>query len=138
MWHLYASNHLHAFLSLFLLFEQFALPGDVAAVAFGGDVFPHGGDGFAGDDLAADGSLDGDDEKVGRDDVLELPCQNTAVGFRFVAVDDGGERLDGIAGDEHVHLDHFRGAVAGVFVVHRAVAAGHGFEAVVEIDEDFR
>jgi hypothetical protein len=34
-----------------LFFEQFALSGNVAAVAFGDDVFAHCFDGFAGDDL---------------------------------------------------------------------------------------
>jgi putative addiction module antidote len=42
------------FLPLFLLFQQLALAGGVAAVAFGGDVLAQGRDGFAGDDLAAD------------------------------------------------------------------------------------
>ena len=43
-------------------------------------------------------------------------------------MDDAGERVDRLAVDEHVQLDHVRGAVAGVFVVHRAVAAGDAFE----------
>ncbi len=34
-----AADGLHALLALFLLFEQFAFAGNVAAVAFGGDVF---------------------------------------------------------------------------------------------------
>src|SRR5665213_1098019 len=54
----------HLLLALFLLVEELALAGGVAAVAFGGDVLAQGADGFAGDDLAADGGLDGDDEKV--------------------------------------------------------------------------
>src|SRR5688500_20380588 len=37
-----------------------SLAGDVAAVALGGDVLAEGVDGGAGDDLAADGALDGD------------------------------------------------------------------------------
>jgi len=126
----------HLGFALLLLLEEFAFAGDVAAVAFGGDVFAHGGDGFAGDDLAADGGLDGDDEHLGGDDVLEFFAEVAAVGGGLFGVDDGGEGLDGFAGDEDVHLDHLLGTVAGVFVVHGAVAAGHGLELVIEIDED--
>ena len=72
------------------------------------------------------------------DHILELGRQRTAVGLGLVAVDDGRESLDRITGDEHVHLDHFRGAIAGVLVVHRAVTTGHRLELVVEIDENFR
>ena len=82
--------------------------------------------------------MDGDDEEVRRDDVLELGGERTTVSLGLVAVDDGGKCLDRIAGDEHVHLDHLRSAVAGMFIVHRAVTAGHRLEAIVEIDEDFR
>ncbi len=64
--------HLHLLFPFLLLLEQLALAGDVAAVALGGDVLAHRGDGFAGDDLAADGGLDGDDEELVRDDFLEL------------------------------------------------------------------
>ncbi len=50
----------HPFFAFFLFFQQFPFAGDVAAVAFSGDIFPHGTDGFAGDDFSADGGLDGD------------------------------------------------------------------------------
>jgi len=99
-----------------LLFEEFALSGDVAAVAFCGDVFAHGRDGFAGDDVSSDSGLDGDDEHLGGDDFFELGGEFAAAVDGFVTVDDGGEGFDGIAGDEHVHFDHLGGAVAGVLV----------------------
>ena len=47
----------HPCLALFLFFQQLFLARDVAAVAFGGDVLAQRGDGFAGDDLAADRGL---------------------------------------------------------------------------------
>src|SRR5690606_28968782 len=62
----------HAGFALLLLFEQLALARGVAAIAFGGHVLAHGADGFAGDDLAADGGLDRDDEEVRRDQFLQL------------------------------------------------------------------
>ena len=80
--------------------------------------------------------MDGDGEHLGGNHFLELGGEFAAAGLCFVGVDDGGKGFHGFAGDEHVHLDHFGGAVAGVFVVHGAVAAGHGFESVVEVDED--
>ena len=42
-------------LALLLLLQQFFLARNVAAIAFGGHVLAQGGDGFAGDHLAADG-----------------------------------------------------------------------------------
>lgn len=127
----------HLGFALLLLLEEFALSGDVTAVTFGGDVLAHGRDGFPGDDLSADGGLNGDDEHLGGDDVFEFLGEVAAVGGGFVGVDDGGEGFDRFAGDEHVHLDHLLRAVAGVLVVHGAVAASHGFELIVEVDEDF-
>ena len=126
----------HFCFPLFLLLEELALSGDVAAVAFGGDVLAHRGDRFAGDDIASDRGLDRDDEHLGGDDFLEFGGEVAAALDRFVAVDDGREGLDGFRGDEHVHFDHVGGAVAGVFIVHRTVAFAHRFKAVVEVDED--
>ena len=68
----------HPLLALFLLVEELALAGDVAAIAFGGDVLAQGRDGFAGDDLAADGGLDRDLEHMARDQVLQLLAHGAA------------------------------------------------------------
>src|SRR5712664_3143653 len=57
--HLDPSHLFHALLPFLLFLQQFALAGDVAAVALGGHVLAHGLDGLAGDDAAADGRLDG-------------------------------------------------------------------------------
>ena len=51
------ADALHAALAFFLFFEKFAFAGNVAAVAFGENVFADGGDGFARDDAAANGGL---------------------------------------------------------------------------------
>ena len=45
------ADALHPLLAFLLLLEQLALAADVAAVAFGEDVFAPGADRFAGDDL---------------------------------------------------------------------------------------
>ena len=52
-----------------------------------------------------------------------------------VAVDDDGERVDGVAADENVHLDHGRDPGAGQVVVERSVAAGDGLQLVVEVED---
>src|SRR3954465_7873800 len=48
----------HLLLAFLLLFEKFSFAGDVAAVAFRGDVLAQRAHRLAGDHLAADGRLD--------------------------------------------------------------------------------
>src|SRR5437660_12676965 len=50
---------LHPSLAFFLFFQQFALSGDVAAIAFGQDVLAHGGHALTCDDFSTDRRLDG-------------------------------------------------------------------------------
>ena len=52
-------------------------------------------------------------------------------------MDNRSERVDRFAVDHDVELDQFVCAVSGVFVIHAAVAAGDGFQFVVEVDQDF-
>ena len=47
----------HALLSFFLFLKEFALAGDVAAVALGGHILAHLLHGLARNDLGADGGL---------------------------------------------------------------------------------
>ena len=131
------ADALHALFAFFLLFEELALAGDVAAVAFGDDVFADGGDGFAGDDLGADGGLDGDLEHLPGDELAHFADEGLAAVVGGVAVDDDGEGVDGVAADEDVHLHHGRDPGAGEGVVEGGVAAGDGLEAVVEVEDDF-
>src|ERR1035441_4233163 len=63
---------LHAFLAFLLLFQEFALAADVAAITLGGYVFAQRANGFAGDDFAADSGLNGDRILLARDDFLQL------------------------------------------------------------------
>ena len=81
---------LHALFAFLLLFQELALAGDVAAVAFGGDVFADGFDGFSRDDLAADGGLEGNFEKVAGDFFLEADQELSAAGLGLFAVDVDG------------------------------------------------
>ena len=64
-------DQLHALLALFLLFEQLAFAGYVAAVALGGYVLAIGFDGLAGDYLGSDSGLQRYLEHVAGDFLLE-------------------------------------------------------------------
>lgn len=75
---LYPTDLLHAFLTFFLLFKQFAFSADVAAVALCGNVFANGLDGLTGYYLGADGSLDGDVKLLARDEFLEFLTHSSA------------------------------------------------------------
>jgi len=89
-----------------LFFEELAFAADVTSVAFGDDVFAQGGDGFARDNFGSDGGLDRDLEHLARDKLAHLGDQGAASVVGEVAVDDDGERIDGVAADEDVELDH--------------------------------
>ena len=121
------ADALHALFAFFLFLEEFALAGDVAAVALGDDVFADGGDGLTGDDLGADGGLDGDLEHLAGDEFAHLGDEGFAAVVGGVFVDDDGEGVYGVAADEDVHLDHGRDPGAGEGVVERCVTAGDTF-----------
>src|SRR5436190_10288548 len=63
---------LHSFLACLLFFEELALAADVAAVAFCQHVLAQRLDGFARDDIRADGRLDGHVEHLPADDFAHL------------------------------------------------------------------
>ena len=65
-----AADALHPLLPLGLPLQQLALPGDIPALALGGDVLGHRPDRLTGKHLAADGGLDGDLEHLARYQVL--------------------------------------------------------------------
>src|SRR5689334_10739046 len=79
---------LHLLFALFLFVEKFALPADVTAIAFRGDVLSHFANVVAGDDLAADRGLDRDLEHLRRNDLGELFAELAAFAFGFLAVHD--------------------------------------------------
>ena len=87
-----------------LFFQEFAFPRDVAAVALGGDVFPKGADGGAGDDLAAHGPLDGDLELLFGDFILEAVADPDAPLPDPVLVDDHGQGVQLLAVHQDVEL----------------------------------
>src|SRR5438309_8904800 len=64
------ADSLHPSLAFLLLFQQFAFPGYVTAIALRQDVLPHRWDRFTRHDLAADRGLDRNLVHLARDDRL--------------------------------------------------------------------
>src|SRR5499426_2635495 len=107
--HFHFADLLHALLTLLLLLEELALARDIAAVALGGHVLAHGLDRFPGDDPAADGGLDRDLVELAGDHRPQLLGQGFALLVGLLPVDDDGERVDRVAVEQDVELDHVRG-----------------------------
>jgi len=91
-----AADRLHPLLAFLLLLEQLVLSRDVAAVELGGHILAIGLHRAAGDDLAANGSLDRYFEVLARDEFLELLGHLAAVLVGLVLVYDRTESVDRI------------------------------------------
>src|SRR3989449_3988835 len=118
------SHLLHPLLSFFLLLEQLALARDVAPVALGGHVLAQRADRLAGDHLGPDRGLIHDLEQLARDQLPQLLGDLLAPLVRLVAVDDDGERVHGVAVQQHVELHEIGGGGLEGIVVERRGAAG--------------
>src|SRR5262249_14315795 len=130
---LHLSELAHPLLSFLLLVEELALTGDVAAVAFRGDVFAQRTDRLARNHLAADRRLDRNLEEVARNEVLEFLAHRPAARLRALAIDDDGKRIDGIAIDEDRHLDEVALFVTLDVIIEARIAAADRFEPIVEV-----
>src|SRR5258705_10687760 len=131
------AKRFHSFFAFLLFLEQFAFARDIAAITFGGNVFAQGADGFASDDFATDGPLDGDGILLAGDYFFQFGGQGSATALGLITMDDAREGVHRLAVHEHVELHHVRRLVAGVFIIHRSVTAGNAFDSVVEINENF-
>src|ERR1700677_3066916 len=133
--HLDPADVLHLLLALFLLLEQLALAGDVAAVALGQHVLALGLDRLAGHDAPADGGLDRDVEHLARNELPQLLGHLAPVGVGRGPVHDGREGVDRCMVDEDVHPHQVaRGVVLGL-VVEAGVALGPALQLVEEVDD---
>ena len=112
------ADFLHAFLAFALLVKKFAFAGDVAAVAFGENVLAELADVFTGDDLAADGTLDGDFKHLRRNGFAEAFTNHAGACDGAVRMADGGKGVNGFAVDENFKLDGWGGFVAIRIVIH--------------------
>src|SRR3954470_22966147 len=93
LWNIDRAEGFHALLAFLLFLKELSLSGDVTTVAFGSNVLAHGADGFTGNNLPANGGLNGDLILLGGNDFLELGCQRAAAGLGFVPMHDAGKRV---------------------------------------------
>src|SRR4026208_1142161 len=116
------TDPLHPLLAFFLLLEELALAGDVAAVALGQHVLAHRPDRLAADDMRADCRLDRHFEHLPRDQLLELLDQRLPDPEGLGPMDDPGEGGHRLAADHDVELHQFAGPIAQVRVVEAGIA----------------
>src|ERR1700687_655579 len=131
------ADALHALFAFFLLFEEFALAGNVAAVALGQNVLADGRNRLAGDHSAADGRLDRHLEHLPRNELSQARHQFASAFKRHFAVNDQRQRIDRFARDQHIQFDEVGFAVARKVIVQRSVAARNAFQSVVKVQHDF-
>ena len=93
------SDGFHALFAAFLLFQQFALAADIAAVALGQNVFAQGLDGLARDNAATDGGLKRNLELMAIDLLLEFFQDDAASIFGGGFVRDQAQCFDHFAVD---------------------------------------
>src|SRR5712671_6912735 len=120
---IHLADALHAALAFFLFFEEFALAGNVSAVAFGENVFADGRNGFARDDAAANRGLDRHLKHLPRNELSQARHQVAPALRRKFAMDDQRQRIDWFAGDQHIQFDEVGFDISGEMIIEGGVAA---------------
>ena len=95
----------HSLFALFLLFQQFLLTGNIAAVALGKHVLTQSLDGFTGDDLAADCRLNGDLKLGTGDIVLQLFADLTGTRVGIFRKEDETQSVHNVTVEQNIQLD---------------------------------
>ena len=125
-----AAELAHLLFALLLLFQQFLLAGDIAAVALGQHVLAHGLDGLAGDDLAADGGLHRDLKQGAGNVVPQFFADAATLGVGVVPEHDHGECVHRVAVQQEVQLDQIALAVLLELVVVAGVTAAAALDGI--------
>src|SRR5246127_1967420 len=128
---------LHPLLPFLLLFQQFALAGDVAAVAFRQHVFADRANILSRNDFGSDRRLHRHLELLTRDELFEFGGHLVAVGRGGILVHDSAESVDGHALQQDVDLYQRSLLLAGFLVIEACVAAGARFQQIEEVEDDF-
>ena len=125
--HFDRSDLLHALLSFFLFFEQFALARDIAAVALCRHVLADSLDGLASDDLGSDSRLHGDVELLAWYQFLQFLAHTAAECHGIVDVRECRQRIYAFAVEEYVEFDELALAEVVDMVVERRVTLRYAF-----------
>src|SRR5262249_8164655 len=133
--HLDGADLLHPLLPRLLLLEQLPFAGDVAAVALGEHVLPLRLHRLPRDDPGADPGLDRDVEHLPRDLFAQLVDEQPPAVVREIAVDDEGERVDGLIADEDIDADERARLETGEVVVEGRIAPRARLELVVVVED---
>ncbi|VTR65980.1 hypothetical protein DESC_40011 [Desulfosarcina cetonica] len=132
------ADHLHSLFPFFLFLQQLAFTADVPAVTLGRYILSKCRYGRTGDDLAADGALNGDLEHLAGNLLLELVTGNAGPVYRIVPVGQHGKGIHPFAVDQKIQLYQVGLAVIDQFVIEGTVPLGDGFEFVVKIVDHLR
>ena len=121
---LHVADHLHPLLSFLLLLQKLLLTGNVAAVALGKDILAEGADSFAGNDSAADCSLNRDLEHLARDLILKLLAHLSSAVVGSCLMHNEGQRIDRLLVDKDIELYELRGDIPLQLIVKGRIASG--------------
>ena len=94
----------HALFAFFLLLQQLLFTRRITTIALGRDVLAKRRNGFARDDFAADGCLNGNFEHLAWDQRFQLFAQGPPAVFRLAAVNHDRQGIDRIAVDQDAVL----------------------------------
>ena len=132
----FANLH-HALFTGFLLFEQFALSRDIAAITFGKNIFAHRIDGFARNNLTTDSTLNWYLELMPRNGFTQFFANNPRSLDGPVFVNEYAERIDLLVIDQYREFDEFGLPVFQKLIIERGITFRYRFESVVEIEQYF-
>ncbi len=132
------SDHLHPFFTFFLLFQQFSFARHVSAVALGGNIFSKGRYGFAGDNITADGTLDGNFKHLSGDFIAQSFAGQARSCHGIFPVYQLRQGIHPFSIDQNIHFNKVGLPEIDDIVIKRAVSLGDGFKPVVEIIDNFR
>src|SRR5664279_3334235 len=132
----HAAYPLHALLAFLLLFQQFALAADIAAITLGNNVLTQGSNCLARDHLGPYSCLDRHLKHLPRNQLPHLGNQRSPSIIGKVAMHDDGKSIYGIARNQNVELHHRRLPAPGDVIIQRSVATGNGLQPVVEVEYD--
>ena len=121
-----------------MLLEQFLFTGDIAAVAFGKNVFSHRLDRLARYDLAADAGLNRDLEHLTGNHFFQFFGDASAAVVRVVLMHDQRERVADFPVQHNVEFDEFALLEPHDLVIHTSISARARFQVVEKVVNDLR